>query len=148
MFMTIDERDLPKPTERQPHAWTDEEIGKALVAKRGLQYLAADLMNMSYTHMSRRISESDYLKSIRDQCLQKRLDVAEESLSELNQEKDLGSLCFFLKTIGRTRGYTETTQVTADPEMVQRQKDLMNQISNLQEALKSDDKSNNAETKS
>jgi hypothetical protein len=48
------------------------------------------------------------LQELRDNLLERRLDVAEMNLSELTEEKDLGAIIWFLRTQGRKRGYIET----------------------------------------
>lgn len=145
--MTIDlnDPDLPKPTKRTAEAYTDEQIAKALIANRGLQYLAADALGMNYSHLSVRIGESEYLKNIKVQCVQKRLDVAEKGLSELTEEKELGAICFFLKTIGKSRGYVESNHITVDPQTLKQHQQLMDQLQATQEALKIKESKESAE---
>ena len=91
--------------------YTDERIAKALLEAQGLQYIAADMLGINYRHMSERINKSEYLKEIRSFAKEKRLDEAEKNLQELVKEKNSTSILFTLKTIGKSRGYEETTKI-------------------------------------
>lgn len=125
---------IPNPTKRQRSAITDEMIAQALIANKGLQSYAAESLKIDPGHLSHRISESEYLQTVKKQCVERRLDVAEKSLSELNERKDLGSVCFILKTLGKHRGYTESTSVSVDESTM---KDFKAVLGQLEEARKS-----------
>lgn len=86
---------------------TEEEVAKALVAFKGLQYLAAEALDVDPTRVGQIIKKSPMLQELRDNLLERRLDVAEMNLSELTEEKDLGAIIWFLRTQGRKRGYVE-----------------------------------------
>lgn len=126
-----------KPIKRRVSSFTDEDIGKALKNKHGLQSMAADLLGCSDAYISQRISESPYLQKIRVQAFERRLDIAELSLTDLTVEKDLGAICFTLKTIGKKRGYTETTQLGIAPEHAESTKTLLSELFKLQGEHKS-----------
>lgn len=108
----------PKKPRKMPtglELYSEAAIEKALRANRGLQYLAADSIGMSCSQMSVRINLSEHLKEVRQELLETRLDVAERSLSEMVERRDLGAICFLLKTRGKSRGYSETQEITVDP---------------------------------
>jgi len=105
-----------RPEKKHQKLISEEIIAKALIATKGLQYLAAEKIGMSYQHLSERISASEYLQQAREHAVQRRLDIAEINLSELTEEKELGAITFMLKTKGKDRGYSETTQVAVDPQ--------------------------------
>ena len=116
----------------QPKIYPDEAIAQALKNRHGLQYLAAIDLGMSGSTMSERINSSEYLTSIRDNCRQVRIDAAEHSLTEMVNQKELGAVCFTLKTIGKSRGYTETGENSVDKETIKAFRDMMQLISGKQ----------------
>lgn len=122
----------PKRPERDLKLISDEVIAAALKATKGLQYLAAERIGMSSTHLSERISASEYLQEVREHSIQKRIDVAELNLSELTEEKELGAITFMLKTKGKDRGYSETQQMTVDPQAQAGMLALMTQFADAQ----------------
>lgn len=133
-----DENNMPQPVKKRADAIQDEEIAKALMDHNGLQYLAADALKLSYWHLSKRINESEYLKLVRDHCLEKRKDIYEQKLDKLAEKEELGAICFFLKTRAKDRGYAETSQVIVDAILTQRHDSIMDQITNLQSSRKID----------
>lgn len=121
-----------KMPERDKKLISDEIIAAALKATKGLQYLAAERIPMSPTHLSERIKASEYLQDVRDQCQGRRLDIAELNLAELTEEKELGAICFLLKTRGKDRGYSETQQMIVDPQAQAGMLALMAQFADAQ----------------
>jgi hypothetical protein len=121
-----------KRPERDKKLISDEIIAAALKATKGLQYLAAERIPMSATHLSERIKASEYLQDVRDQCQGRRLDIAELNLAELTEEKELGAICFLLKTRGKDRGYSETQQMIVDPQAQAGMLALMAQFADAQ----------------
>jgi hypothetical protein len=100
----------------------EEEIAEALIAFKGLQYLAAEALGVTDGRVSQMINASPYLLAVREMLLERRLDIAEYNLAELTEEKDLGSIIWFLKTQGKKRGYVEgekanNTQTTEETQI-------------------------------
>jgi predicted transcriptional regulator len=95
------------PKEVTTDALPEELIAKALIANKGLVTYAANALGVSNSAISQRVTASPFLQEVKRQCIERRLDIAEKNLTELTEEKDLGALCFTLKTIGKHRGYTE-----------------------------------------
>ena len=52
-------------------------------------------------------SDPDYDKAMIE-ARESTLDLAESKLMELVGDKNLGAICFYLKTIGKSRGFVET----------------------------------------
>lgn len=123
---------LNRPKGKRPKIVSDEIIAAALKATKGLQYLAAEKIGMSATNLSQRITESEYLQEVREHSIQKRIDIAELNLSELTEEKELGAITFMLKTKGKERGYSETQQMTVDPQAQAGMLALMTQFADAQ----------------
>jgi len=129
-----------EPRKVQPTAVPDEAIGKALIACKGLQYIAADMLGISDSTVSLRIQQSPYLQQIRDACLQRRLDRAELKLDKLiDVDENLGAICFFLKTIGKIRGYTESAPTAIPAETNDLLKQNMVMLKGCQDALKKEE---------
>jgi hypothetical protein len=132
MDLLMAETETTKSKKKMPLTFTDEAIAKALIRRRGLQYLAANDLGISGGHMSERINSSEYLTSVRDNARQVRIDDAEQSLTELVSSKELGAVCFTLKTIGKSRGYTETSDNAVDKDTLKHFVDLMKLVTEKQ----------------
>lgn len=128
----ITEDSFPKPTKRKQNAVTDEQIGKALILSGGIQSHAADLLGMSHGLVSQRSKESPYLQEIIRLSNERFLDEGETSLKELVKDKNLGAICFLLKTKGKTRGYSEHVTISAPKEMAQQLEAMLRQIEGVQ----------------
>jgi len=125
-----------KPRKVKGGAHSDETIARVLMETKGLQYLAAEKLGVEPATISARISESPYLQQARDKAIERRLDVAELNLAELTEEKNLGAICFLLKTKGKHRGYDESNQPTVSVETLEKYMGLMNKLKELQSLSK------------
>jgi hypothetical protein len=125
-----------------PRRVPDEILGKALIASRGLVYLAADALGMDYSRFSHRISQSDYLKEMKRFGIERRLDIAEDKLAELTEDKNVTAILFILRTLGKSRGYDETPKVEIPEETKMQFDSLMTSIKNLQSKSASKDAKN------
>lgn len=115
---------------------SDEEVAAALKVKKGMLTLTAEILGIAKSTLTERIQRSPYLKEVLDNCKEKRIDIAELYLSELTEEKNLNSITFLLKTLGKKRGYVENTEVSVDPETMNSFNALMQQMNDLQERNK------------
>jgi len=123
----------PKPKKVRQGALKDETIGQALKKFRGMQYLAAEALGIAQSTLSDRIKYSPYLKEISEEATEKRLDLAEFNLSDLVEEKNLGAICFLLKTKGKARGYKENSDdVIVSIDVEQKFDALMDQLDEAQ----------------
>lgn len=112
---------------------SDEAIGKALMAHKGLQYLAAQSLGMHSVTLSSRISKSPYLQRIREEAHELRVDSAEQQLQRLiDEDANIAAIIFFLKTRGRHRGYSEHQEISTSQETMNNFRSLMNQITTMQ----------------
>lgn len=117
---------LPEPRKmKKVTAVTDEQIGKVLMACKGLQYIAAEKLDLSYQYISERINKSPYLLAVRADAIERRIDFAEEKLDELASEKSLGAICFFLKTRAKHRGYVESQDDKPAPDALDKLEKMM-----------------------
>lgn len=99
---------LAKPRHTHIDATSDVEIARALINNHGLQYLAAQSLEMDYTWLSTRIKQSEYLQQIREACIQLRIDKAEKQLMNMVDSGNFNAVALTLRTLGRSRGYVET----------------------------------------
>lgn len=140
---------LPQPRHTHVDAISDKEIAKALQENNGLQYLAAQDLNMCYTWLSVRIKQSEYLQAIKEACIQLRIDKAERVLCDMVEAKNFNAVALTLRTLGRSRGYVETGMVVNPAESIKAFQDTMalwanKQLENLEDAqsdLNNDDTS-------
>lgn len=125
-------RKNPKPRKTRADAMPDEDIAQALIAAKGLQCLAAEMLHLEQSTVSDRIKESPYLQKVREEAVERRLDKAELELANLVDDKCLGAICFLLKTRGKERGYTEGNYVAVPNEIFNMFNAQMTQITALQ----------------
>lgn len=84
-----------------------EQVQNAILKANGLISVAAKLLNCDNQTIYNYIKEFPQLKDTLQEARNKTLDLAENKLFELINEKDKTAIIFFLKTIGRSRGYIE-----------------------------------------
>ena len=90
----------------------DETIIEALEATGGLILQAAKLVKMPRTSLSRRISGSPALKDKLGDIRESNIDIAESKLMELIGKGQPSAIIFFLKCLGKDRGYVERVETT------------------------------------
>ena len=85
-----------------------EDVKKTLIECRGYQYLTAERLGVSGACISQIINKNPELKVVRDELMEIRIDKAEIALeSRMLEGKDITAIIFFLKTIGKKRGYCQ-----------------------------------------
>ena len=94
---------MAKPTP----AFTTEQIKAALIKAKGYYYLAANHLKCHAKTIERYVEKYPALKEIVTQFRGKRIDQVEEVLSKKALAGEPWAVIFFLKTQGRSRGYTE-----------------------------------------
>lgn len=126
--------EFPEPTKtKRTDAMLDEEIAAALYNQNGLVFLAARELGSTGQTLSERIKRSPYLQAVKEECKQTRIDIAEKTLhKKVETNEELGGVCFTLKTVGKDRGYVETTSYQADPETLKHMTSLMSMFASLQ----------------
>ena len=90
---------------------SEEVIAEALRKCAGIQTRAATLLGVSQSAISQRVSGSKFLQEIYQEIREGLLDVAEDALIEKLKAGNMTAIIFYLKCIGKTRGYTEKTEV-------------------------------------
>lgn len=132
-FKNFASHSLHKPTVRHLKTTTDEEIVKAIFEHKGLMTFAADHLGITYTWIHKRISESLYLQEAMEYVREKRIDKAEDHLDKLVEKGNVTALIFFLKTIGKKRGYIEGEVKETPPESINMLENVFKQIKIRQE---------------
>jgi hypothetical protein len=84
-----------------------EEIEKALIASRGIMTAASESLGVSRSTVSNRVYKSERLQKVIDEQRKSVGDFAESKLFKHIKEGNLTAIIFYLKTIGRDRGYIE-----------------------------------------
>ena len=95
----------------------EAEIGKLLSEMGGNISAVSRARNQERRSIYRRIEDSEYLQAIVDEAREVRLDTAERQLHEAVDRGEAWAVCFTLKTLGKSRGYTEKSEldITAKP---------------------------------
>ena len=108
--MTLNRRKIKK---RKPANMivTEQVLAAALKASAGIQTKAAQMLGISQSAVSQRVSGSEYLKNIYQEIREEMLDLAESELLKKLREGHLTAIIFYLKCIGKSRGYTEKAEL-------------------------------------
>lgn len=101
-------------------AISEQDFARLLIKSGGNQSRVAESLGAAYSTVSERINKSQYLKNIARECMERRIDKAEEKLDALIEKESFNAICFFLKTQAKHRGYVENAPMTMfSPEVVQ-----------------------------
>jgi predicted transcriptional regulator len=95
-------------------AVTITQIEDALEATGGFVSYAAKKLGISQSALSHRIRKSERLQKKREEIQYALLDLTESKLITKIKNEDLGAICFYLKCLGKKRGYIEK----ANPDVV------------------------------
>lgn len=87
--------------------YTDEQAKAALVKVDGNQSEAAKILGVTRQTLNQRINETPALKDLCGNLIEVRLDKYERALDDLRDSKNATAILFYLKTIGRHRGFIE-----------------------------------------
>lgn len=94
---------MPKPTP----AYTVEQMREALEKSEGLYYLAARYLKCHAKTVEKYVKRHAALKELVHQKKGERIDTVEDVLWDKAKRGEPWAVIFFLKTQGRSRGYTE-----------------------------------------
>ena len=91
---------------------TAQRIIEALHDSHGLLTLAAQKTGLGYRTVQRYAEEyPSVIEAVRE-AKEGMLDLAESKLLESIEKREAWAICFYLKTQGKQRGYTERQEVT------------------------------------
>jgi hypothetical protein len=96
----------------QKKKYPDELIVDALEKCAGIVSHAADMIGARPDVLHARIKRSEYLKKVTKDCREVNLDLAESKLMELIKKGQPSAIIFFLKCLGKERGYVERIEQT------------------------------------
>lgn len=91
-------------------AYTPKQIADALRRTRGAIHLAAEALGCSHSTIYNWARRSPMVQEVIDQERGKLLDIGELKLYEAVMAGQPWAVAFMLKTIGKSRGYTEKTE--------------------------------------
>jgi len=116
---------------------TDEMIEEALLSCGGWYNLAAAKLGYSRSYISDRVQASARLKKISYEVAEVRTDRYEKALDNFAfKENNLTAVIFFLKTLGRRRGYSENQETD---QLTETARELVNEIKRSKLEDQSDD---------
>lgn len=90
---------------------TIKEIEDAIKERRGNLAAVGRKLGVSRQAISKRVKENKRLQEVWEETRETMLDDAETSLYDEALSGNTTALIFFLKTQGKSRGYTEKTEV-------------------------------------
>ncbi len=91
---------------------SNEEIIEALWASRGNMTAAARRLGIARWTIYRRAQTVKKVRQVVEEAREMTIDMAETQLSRMVNEGDFRAINLVLRTIGKTRGYTEVVEDT------------------------------------
>lgn len=91
---------------------TNEQIAQALRETNGLVSLAARRLGVSYNTVRNRVKNTLYLSEIVEAARTELVDLAEAKFKQAILAGEPWAVAMALKTLGKTRGYTERHEIT------------------------------------
>ena len=92
--------------------FTPEQIETALRASAGIRSAAAMKLGCAPSTITNYIDRHPSLRLVEAEIVNQNLDLAETKLLGAIRDGNLTAVIFYLKTKGKTRGYTERAEVT------------------------------------
>lgn len=92
--------------------YTATQVANALMETKGMVYLAAKRLGCSHTTVYNYIEKHASVKDAWDSANGEMGDVAELKLYQAVQDGQPWAVAFYLKTKGKSRGYTERQEIT------------------------------------
>lgn len=91
---------------------TDAQIREALTATNGMVSLAAARLGIAPRTLYARLERVPSLREALSDERERMLDIAENKLFEQIQAGNYRAIAFYLRTIGRSRGYIERQEIS------------------------------------
>lgn len=91
---------------------TINQIAKALEKSNGINAEAGRILGVTGQAIADRVRKSKKLQAVKEDVIEGTLDRAENKLIKAIDRGDLKAVMFYLRTIGKGRGYTERQEVT------------------------------------
>lgn len=99
-----------KKTKSYQKRFTKEQVKQALTDARGFVTKASGILGCSHQTIYNFINKYEDVREHKKLIDEEYLDLAENKLLTLVNEKNLGAICFYLKCKGKDRGYVEKQQ--------------------------------------
>ena len=100
-----------KPQKELVRVVSEDDLAQALINSGGLQAVAGKMVNISQSAVSQRIKNSPHLQEVVTQVKNELLDIAESELRKHIYRGNLVACIFYLKTVGKERGYNEKSEL-------------------------------------
>ena len=100
------------PPGHKPRLHTPEEVIEALKVSRGLKAMAARHLGCSLSTVQKACADYPDVQAECEMQLEAFVDTAYLQLMTKVQQGDVGAVFFVLKTLGRSRGFSERHEVT------------------------------------
>ena len=110
-------KEKPMATSKQP-GMTNELIAVELAQNDGNVAAVARRFSVSRQAILKRINKSEPLQQILEDAREGMLDEGEASLYRAVKQGEAWAVCFFLKTQGKRRGYTEKNEIAVLAEQL------------------------------
>lgn len=92
--------------------YTDKQITDALIATKGMVFIAAVRLGCSPDTVRKRVNDKPAVRAILDAERGKMGDTAELKLAQAITNGEPWAISFYLKTQAKDRGYTERIDIT------------------------------------
>ena len=109
---------------------TATQIIDALRETKGMVYIAAEKLGVSHTTIYNYAKRYKAVQQAIDEQRGKVTDVAELALYRAIQAGEAWAVTFYLKTIGRTRGYVEKQEIEHSGNMLHQWVEGLKQVDN------------------
>ena len=102
----------------RPQRFTEEQVAQAVMEAGGILTTAARRLGCASCTVYEYIERFPALKHVLTEARESSVDLAESKLIEAIKNGNLTAIIFFLKTQGKSRGYTERSEpgLTTDDE--------------------------------
>lgn len=108
--------------------YTATQVAQALAETKGMVYLAAKRLGCSHTTVYNYIEKYATVKDAWDSANGEMGDITELKLYQAVQDGQPWAVAFYLKTKGKSRGYTERMEVMLEERLKQELSDALNQL--------------------
>lgn len=104
------QRPTRKPTKAMK--FSEATVETALRASGGIYSRAAKRLKCVPNTVKKYVDNSEYLQGVIAETKEVLIDMAEDGLQHLIRKRNLGAICFYLKTQAKQRGYVERSEMT------------------------------------
>ena len=92
--------------------FTDEEMIEAIQNAKGIQTVAAKMLDTTRQTVANYIKRSEAVRDAYDVANESALDFAENALFKQIERGNIAAIIFYLKTKGKHRGFVERQELT------------------------------------